>query len=290
MYKFDFNAELLSSVKLLAYCIKSIKFKCPITIRMKFNYLFLLILISPHRIFAQQLSGTILDRQNGQPIIYASVYAAGSSSLTSFSGQFSLQGLHRGDTIKITCVGYRPYKRAYTGADTMLIYLQPGSIMLRDVNVKARHNFKLDSINLRKQYASVFGYKDNFGDIFITRDPYEYVPNNYINAPNSTADIVSVNLLSVISLLNKNKAPVTKLQRTLLEDEESTYVDRRFSKEKITTITNLKGDSLQDFMNNYRPTITQVKKMTDYDLIRYIKKSYAEFIKTYKSGESPFSN
>jgi hypothetical protein len=256
---------------------------------MKLNNLLLLILIFPCRIFAQQLSGTVMDKLNGQPVIYATIYSPNSSSLSSFSGQFGLQGLRKGDTLRITCVGYRTYKRIYMGQDTMLIYLQPGSIMLRDVNVKARHNYKLDSINLRRQYASVFGYKDQFSDIFITRDPYAYVPNNYINAPNSTADIVSVNLLSVIDLLIKNKAPVTKLQRTLLQDEENTYVDRFFSKEKVSAVTSLKGDSLQDFMNDYRPTIVQVKKMSDYDMIQYIKKNYAGFIKTYKPGETLFA-
>lgn len=41
------------------------------------------------------------------------------------------------------------------------------------------------------------------------------------------------------------------------------------------------GDSLQNFMNAYRPSIEEVKQMTDYQLLLYIKKSYDEFIKTY---------
>ena len=48
----------------------------------------------------------------------------------------------------------------------------------------------------------------------------------------------------------------------------------------------MQGDSLQDFMNTYRPTITQLKQMTDYDVLMYIKTSYADFVKTYKPGES----
>lgn len=47
----------------------------------------------------------------------------------------------------------------------------------------------------------------------------------------------------------------------------------------------MQGDSLQDFMDTYRPIITRLKQMNDYDLIIYIKESYTEFIKTYKPGE-----
>ena len=74
-------------------------------------------------------------------------------------------------------------------------------------------------------------------------------------------------------------------------DEENTYVDRTFSKQRITELTNLKGDSLLNFMDDYRPTISQAKKMTDYDMVIYIKKSYADFINNYKhEKQSPFSN
>jgi len=48
----------------------------------------------------------------------------------------------------------------------------------------------------------------------------------------------------------------------------------------VSSITNLKGDSLQNFMNQYHPEIKKVKKMSDYDMISYIKKSYAEYLKS----------
>ena len=45
-----------------------------------------------------------------------------------------------------------------------------------------------------------------------------------------------------------------------------------------------------DFMDAYRPTIKQVKKMTDYEMVVYIKKSYADFQKTYNAEKhSPFA-
>ncbi len=72
------------------------------------------------------------------------------------------------------------------------------------------------------------------------------------------------------------------MQKQLLNDEEYNYVDHVFSKEKVQSLTSLKGDSLQNFMNEYRPSIKELKQMTDYQLILYIKKSYDTFNKTYK--------
>ena len=44
-------------------------------------------------------------------------------------------------------------------------------------------------------------------------------------------------------------------------------------------ITHLKGDSLQTFMDKYRPSVADAKTMTDYEVMLYIKKCYGEFIK-----------
>ena len=149
---------------------------------MKSRYILLFILL-PFRLFAQQLNGIVIDKNTNIPVIYANVSTASLQAVTSYSGQFMLTAIHRGDTIRVTCIGYRPYKRVYNKAksDTIIIYLQQSSILLRDVNVKARHDFKLDSINMRRQFSAIFNYKaPTFKDLFITTDPYVYIPYDYI--------------------------------------------------------------------------------------------------------------
>jgi hypothetical protein len=249
---------------------------------MKFTCL-LILLVFPLRIFAQSISGTVIDKNSGQPISYATVSSSKYIVSTDQNGKFKLN-VFPGDSIKITCIGYQPFGLGIgVSAPLFLtIYLQQTSILLQNVLIRLKHNPKIDSIRLRKQFADVFNYQQpKFKDLFITVDPYKYVPYNYIDAPNSTADIVSINLLSVIGYLERNKDHTSKLQRVLVKDEETEYVDRRFSKQKISTLTNLEGDSLIDFMADHRPEIKQVKKMSDYDLILYIRASYADFIKTY---------
>jgi hypothetical protein len=243
------------------------------------------LLTLPVRLFAQHLSGTVIDRFTKLPVAYANITVGYLSLSASITGKFILTDIKQGDVVTISSIGYKPYNFTYNTAepDTLTVYLEQLSIVLKDVTIRSKHDAKLDSIRNRNDFASIFAYKKpTIKDIFITKSPYVYVPYNYINAPNSTASIVSVNMLSVIGLLSKNKTPESKLQKELLDDEESNYIDRTFSKQKVISITNLKGDSLHDFMDEYRPTLKQVKKMNDYELGLYIRKSYAEFIKTYK--------
>ena len=178
-------------------------------------------------------------------------------------------------------MGYKPYSFAYyLPVDTIHIYLEQNAIALKDVTVKARRDANTDSINLRKQFANVFNYKPtSFKDVFIAQDPFVYKWNDFITSTNNATAILSVNLLSVLSMFNKNNAPLPKLQTTLMKDEQYNYVEQVFSKQKVKEITPLKGDSLQTFMDRYRPSAARAKSMSDYEVMIYIKKCYKDFVK-----------
>jgi hypothetical protein len=232
------------------------------------------------QLFAQHLNGVVLDKHTRAPVAHATVSTTSQILFTTVEGRFNLSTIHKGDTVKITCVGYKPYSFAfYLPVDTIHIYLEQNAVALKDVTIKAKRDANTDSINLRKQFAKVFNYQGTkFKDVFITRDPYVYKPNDYITSTNNATTLLSVNLLSVLSLLNKDNAPVSKLQTTLIKDEQYSYVDQVFSKQKVKELTPLKGDSLQTFMDRYRPSVANAKGMSDYDAMIYIKKCYKDFV------------
>lgn len=239
--------------------------------------------------FSQHLTGLVIDKSTKKPIKNARVATSSNDTYTSSTGSFVLNNFHSGDTVTVSHLGYEAYHIKHSNrskTDTLLIPLKSISIFLEEVRINGIRNYTLDSLNRRKEYAPFFAYKaPKFKDIFITKSPY--VSTQYSPFQSSTSSLISINLLSVIGLLSKNKAPVSKMQKQLLKDEEYNYVDHIFSKEKVQSLTSLKGDSLQNFMNEYRPSIKEVKQMTDYQLIIYIKKSYEEFIKIYKHGNLP---
>jgi hypothetical protein len=258
---------------------------------MKFSITLIFILLS-FKLFAQRLNGIVIDQLTNLPIQNVSIKITSPATFSSFTGKFGLSNVHIGDTIKFSCIGYKSYNLVLNkiNGDTIRVYLEQNFILLKNVTINGINGYKADSIDKRKEFASAFNYRSpGLKDIFITKSPYAYVPNSYNIALNSTTSIVSINLLSAFSLLNKNKAPVSRLQKVLLKDEEDSYIDHVFSKVRVSKVTSLKGDSLSEFMNIYRPPIKELKKMTDYDLTFYIKKSYQEFIKTYKHEDhSPF--
>jgi hypothetical protein len=254
--------------------------------------LFLLFGLPGIRAFSQKTEFKVIDKYTLSPVVAASVKAGLFISVTSLKGTFSLVGLHPGDTVKLSSYGYKSYKLSYhpVHRDTILIYMEPNIDLLKEVSISGKRNYQLDSLKVRKDYASVFGYHaSNWQDAFISRSPDLYRPDNYITSHNNTTEILSVNVLALLNLINKNKVPVSRLHRTLIKDEQNSYVDHLFSAETITRVTALKGDSLKSFMDTYRPKVAQAQKMNDYSMVVYIKKNYDDFVKNHQLEKSPFS-
>ncbi len=243
----------------------------------------ILFMLLSAQVLAQNVTGFVFDKVTRSPIPNAVVKKGPYVRLTAYDGYFNLTNLHFGDSVKVSSMGYKTYNyiAGMRNPDTIKIYLEAGTIMLNNVTVNSQRNAKLDSANARQEFAKIFAYKaPTFADAFIKVDPYVYKPDDYITSGHSTADIVGIDLLSIASLFGQQKTHQTRLREIALKEEEINYVDVRFSKQRIISLTHLQGDDLRHFINTYRPDIITLKKMNDYDLIVYIKKCYEEFGKT----------
>jgi len=237
-------------------------------------------------LYGQQIDGLVVDQVSGSPIINAVIQTSNSITFTDSKGGFNLGGLDIGDTIRISHMSYLLYDHIFddtSKTSLLVIKLKARSIVLKPVNINATRNYTLDSLARRKEFASVFAYQDlRFKDIFVEKSPT--INHQYQPFQPSTSSIVSVDLLSVIGLLGKNKNPVSKLQKKLLQEEKDNYIAHIFSEEKVRSLTPLRGDSLQKFINKYRPSADLVAQMSDYEMLLYIKKSYEEFIRNEKNS------
>ena len=162
--------------------------------------------------------------------------------------------------------------------DTVIKPFKVNSILLNEVNIKAFRNYKLDSINLRKDFAKTFAHKGP-SMLSVFSDRNATMKRDYSPFQQSTNTLLGVDVLRALSFIGKNKNSTTKLKKMLLNDEEDNFVKTKFSREKVSSMTRLEGDSLLMFMNRYRPSAYTVKEMTDYEILLYIKKSYALFKK-----------
>jgi len=246
------------------------------------RYLLLLIyLICSNLSSAQGIKGSIHDLNTGEFLTGVSVKTNDQITYSDTRGVFFLSNSKSGDTIIFSYVGYQQqiYINNQRLGDTLIIAMKPSTIAIDAVIIKGLSNYKADSLRFRKEYADAFQYaKPKFKDIFIPKKFSSNDNRSPFYAPNSTSSLISVDVLSVISLLRKDKSPQAKLQKKLLKQEEQNYVDYAFSKQKIQQITQLTGDSLQLFIQEYRPDVDALKNMTTYDLMFYIKTKYQEFM------------
>jgi hypothetical protein len=190
-----------------------------------------------------------------------------SHAFTNEDGGFSLK-VSPTDTLKISLMGYKPIAMAAAnwGDRQKLIALEPAYRQLSEVTITGQKNHYRDSVNLRKEYAKQFNFRGpRFNEIFLA--PSQYVP----------FAIMSINVTQLYRAFAKKRDPNYKLQQILLRDERENHVSARFNKALIGRITNLKGDSLENFMSAYRPTPAILDKLNDYDLVRYIKTNLEKF-------------
>ncbi|SFG55928.1 carboxypeptidase-like regulatory domain-containing protein [Pedobacter insulae] len=239
-----------------------------------------LLLSWPTLLQAQNFNGVVKDVFSRAPIENAFIITPEITVSTNSKGEFVLSNMKLGDRIAVRIMGYETTEVVIsTLPDTLQIYLRQSAITLEQVMIKTNRNYKLDSLNIRKEYANTFAYKGpSFSDAFILRDPSYNSPFGFSN-PRSTASLVSLNILQVFNFLGKKNKDRTKLKKVLLRDEELNYIDHTFSRVKVQSITGLEGEQLTKFIRQYRPSILSLKKMTDYELTLYIKKSYEEFSK-----------
>ena len=249
---------------------------------MKIYLLFLLVIITS-KISAQQINGQVLDYSTKLPVDNVVITYGTQTIITTSTGKFSFQKNASIEILGLKKLGYQDYDlNLNSNFKDFTVYLRPSSINLDDVRIFSKRDYLADSIKMRKEFANVFAYKaPDIKDVVVKKGlRYPTFGSNLVS--NSTSSIVSFDVLKTIGLLTKNKSSISKLKKVQLKAEETKYIDHRFDAEKIASITKLEGDSLQSFIRKYRPSVTEIRKMNDYQILMYVKKSYTEFIKPNK--------
>ncbi|GGH15652.1 carboxypeptidase-like regulatory domain-containing protein [Mucilaginibacter phyllosphaerae] len=230
--------------------------------------LFALLLLFSIDASAQLVSGIVIDKKTRKPLEYIVVSASNTNVLTSEQGSFTLRITKVTDTLKIKTMGYKTYTRVISpwSGRLKMIELEQQSIRLNEVAIMAKRNFIRDSVNNRKQFAKEFAFK---GPAFT-----EIMRPTATNVPFAWA---TVDLLSLFKSINKKNTRQYHLQQTMLRYEREDHTSQRFNRNLIARITRLQGDTLDDFITEYRPTPAQIDMMTDYNLVFYIKDSLRRF-------------
>ncbi len=201
--------------------------------------------------------GYLKDSSTQEPIILASVTNLNTQKtvMTSAVGRFALL-VGAGDVLSFAAVGYHFDTLHYEGPmllrDTLALILSPLTYSLGNVTVTAKgmSRYQLDSMERRKDFL---------------QDIVNYtIPT--VSQANSGAGIA----LNIVRFSKREKRK-RKAFAFFEANEKEAYINYRFPSSLVTQYSTLKGDNLQQFMQQYRPTANWLRMhITEEDIKYYI--------------------
>ena len=228
--------------------------------------LFLFVFSLPGR-SQQFLTGKVYKKNSTEFLISVSIHNITEQryDLSEEDGSYKIQAMP-GDHISFSSVGYRADTITVTASlltAACPIYLDIRPQELQAVRVGEFSNYQLDSMDRRKEYAWVYDH--------------ENTPHVARDRQGADGVGVTMNIFRNTSSAAKQRIHLTK---RLEKEEEDYYVDSRYNKDYVAKITHLKGDSLKQFMQRYRPSYDYCRKAATVDILVYISDSYKQFMKT----------
>jgi len=116
-------------------------------------------------------------------------------------------------------------------------------------------NYRQDSLENRKQYASIFNYSK--GGVKTSMD--------------ATTGVAGLDINELVNLFRfRRNRQLASMQKRLKEQEEENYINYRFNKPTVKRITRLEGTDLDFFMKAYRPDFEFTKNSSMVLFYQYI--------------------
>ena len=209
-------------------------------------------------------TGFLKDSATQMPIVLASVTNLNTkvTVMTSSAGKF-LIAVKPKDILSFAAVGYYFDTLTVTSTnstDSLPVFLKQLGAYLGNVTVSSKglNRYQQDSIERRKQFLQgIANYM---------------IPT--VSAANSGAGI-ALNI-DRFSRHEKNKRRAYAFYES---NENEAYINYRFTPELVASLTGFKEDTLQEFMQTYRPSATWLRNnLSKEDLIYYINAQ----LKNYK--------
>jgi hypothetical protein len=233
---------------------------------MRSSYLIIVFVLFSCPGFAQHfLTGKVLKMDSKEILVSVSIEnkTQRRHDLSDERGAYRIQS-SQGDVLIFSHVGFLTdtivVDTAMQAGDYP-VYLEPKAQTLRAVEVGSLSNYQLDSLARRDEYGWIYGHGN---------------PPRLEHKRSGDGVGVSLDLFRNASKEDKDRE---KLKKRLIREEEDYYVDFRCSREYVSRLTRLKGDSLQLFMMHFRPTYEYCRKAATVDILVFVNDSYKKFMK-----------
>jgi hypothetical protein len=215
------------------------------------------------------VSGTVYDITARRPIEAVAVMStSGKGTITDSLGRYHID-VKNTDSIWFSLIGKTTMKYAVDTisnpfAFDVMIHLHIAQ--LPEVKVRNK-NYKLDSIQNRKDYAHIFNFRKP--SLSLIKSP------TYNTTPGVT---VGIDLIEFINMFRfKRNRQILALQKRLERQEKEKYIDYRFKKILVIKLTGLKQPALDSFMIAYRPNYSFLLSLNDLELGYYIQQCHLAY-------------
>jgi hypothetical protein len=175
-------------------------------------------------------------------------------------GMFSIPA-SVGDTLEISCVGYNNAELAVNDFADKVFFLKPATalpeVIIKETSVQA----DLDEVKRGYRKKSVF-YTGTPHYYYLFLKPMTFIYENF----------------------KSEVKDARKFNRYAKKETAYHEISTRFNAQRIKSVIPIKNNELEDFATDYWPTLEQIRRWNDYDLINYIITSYQDFKKKQRAN------
>lgn len=209
-----------------------------------------------------RITGMVTDADSRAGLPSVSIWNKRSKvgTVSNETGRYYIEAMP-GDTIEFSMLSYVRHQMIASGISaTQNVALKRHILGLQGVSVRGRI-YQRDSAAVRDEYGKYFNYKRP-GAL----DVLKTLPSNPVTA------------LSYL-IPSKARKRKEKFGEQLQYWEKEKHIDYRYNPELVAKLTNLESPELDTFMLVYRPSYNFLLSASDYDLMLFIKQSYAKYVK-----------
>ncbi|MBM3401014.1 MAG: carboxypeptidase-like regulatory domain-containing protein [Bacteroidetes bacterium] len=230
--------------------------------------LFLLLFFNRSELHAQDrtVQGIVFDLNSKQRLTRVYIYntRTGEGFYNTTKGEFKTI-VHDGDVLVAALQGYGVDTVSIRSENTVLFYLKRNSIQLQEVVVRDSVKSPANQLKARQEEFNTAYSKGRVGDIFTT-------------GGSNGGGGAGLSINALYSLLSREGRNARLLQKIIERDYRDAIIDYRFTNSLINRVTGLNGEQLKDFKQQYKPGYYFIIEANDYDLIEFIRKSYANYL------------
>ncbi|MGA9648161.1 hypothetical protein [Pedobacter sp.] len=237
---------------------------------MKARYLFLLLLFPLTCLYysakAQDfiVKGVVFEKGANVRIAIANITNVrnGIGVTSNDLGMFQIRA-SVGDTLLIDKANMNDQRIVITGHQDILIYLVRSTTMLNEVTVIGNTK-KADLAEIKKEFQN--------------KGVYNGGKSSFLSA-------IFNPLNGLYNLVGRDPKNARRFGRYADNEIKQSQIDVYFNPTIIKNNTELRGDTLEKYMVDYRPEFQKAQYWNSYDYIKYIKESSKKFTDTLGKGK-----